>query len=81
MLHDAGIWVGTAAATKPACARCEGGVMVVLPADTHVQGEFLWGTDGPTSPSAALAMKRTCPSHRIGLPVIWLFTVQGVVGV
>ena len=47
---------------------------MVLPADTHVHSEFSWDTGGPTSPSAAGTMRRTCArAIRIGLPVI-IFT-------
>lgn len=48
--------------------------MAVLPADTHVHSEFSWDTGGPTSPSAAGTMRRTCArAVRIGLPVV-IFT-------
>lgn len=42
-----------------------------LPADTHVHSEYSWDTGGPTSPTAAGTMERTCArAVRIGLPVV-----------
>lgn len=47
---------------------------MVLPADAHVHSEYSWDTGGPTSPSAAGTMRRTCAQAiRIGLPVV-IFT-------
>lgn len=46
----------------------------MLPADAHVHSEFSWDTGGPTSPSAAGTMRRTCArAVRIGVPVV-IFT-------
>ena len=43
----------------------------MLPADTHVHSEFSWDTGGPTSPTAAGTMERTCArALRIGLPAV-----------
>ena len=44
---------------------------MVLPADAHVHSEFSWDTGGPTTPSAAGTMRRSCArALRIGLPAI-----------
>ncbi|GAA1428005.1 PHP domain-containing protein [Microlunatus lacustris] len=48
--------------------------MQALPADTHVHSEYSWDTGGPTSPSAAGTMARTCArAVRLGLPAV-IFT-------
>jgi histidinol-phosphatase (PHP family) len=47
---------------------------MALPADSHVHSEWSWDTGGPTSPSAAGTMERTCArAVKIGLPAV-IFT-------
>lgn len=42
---------------------------MVLPADSHVHSEYSWDTGGPSSPTAAGTMERTCArAVQIGLP-------------
>lgn len=44
---------------------------MALPADTHVHSEFSWDTGGPTSPTAAGSMQRTCErALKIGVPAV-----------